>query len=246
MKVYSQILQPLLLSVLFMGFVCNGQSKTGEPKEVAKTKPLTDEQNKLIVKCSLRDKEGNLWFGTNWVGVFKYDGKKFFKYDRPNGIWSQQINSIYQDQAGNIWLGSKDSVYCTKDGRNFVSIALPAVTDTVFPSVWPDGKHPQSVESIKQDNDGNFWFVALDGGVEAGAYRYDGKNFVHYAQLTDAQSGKAQQVAPHPQIYEQYVPNIFNVLEDTNGNVWFGGRGGRLYRFDGKTFTDFSNMLVGC
>lgn len=33
------------------------------------------------------------------------------------------------------------------------------------------------------------------------------------------------------------------MIQDKAGNLWFGGRYGRLFRYDGKTFTDFSKNV---
>jgi hypothetical protein len=33
------------------------------------------------------------------------------------------------------------------------------------------------------------------------------------------------------------------IVEDKDGNFWFGSRGGLLFRYDGKSFTDFSEKV---
>jgi ligand-binding sensor domain-containing protein len=35
--------------------------------------------------------------------------------------------------------------------------------------------------------------------------------------------------------------SVMSILEDKQGNLWFGTRGCGLSRFDGKTFVTFSN-----
>lgn len=45
---------------------------------------------------------------------------------------------------------------------------------------------------------------------------------------------------PFPQDNMPNLEDIRFVVEDKSGNLWFGGRYGILWRFDGKAFTDFT------
>jgi len=37
---------------------------------------------------------------------------------------------------------------------------------------------------------------------------------------------------------------IWSMLQDKSGNIWFGSRNAGIYRYDGKTFVDFTER--GC
>ena len=64
------------------------------------------------------------------------------------------------------------------------------------------------------------WFTTDKNGV----YCYDGKTMKNYT------------------IKDGLVNNsVMSILEDKQGNLWFGTRGFGLSRFDGKTFITFSN-----
>ena len=58
---------------------------------------------------------------------------------------------------------------------------------------------------------------------EGGATRYDGKTFEHFTRARGLNSG-----------------NVYCMLEDRDGNIWFGSVDAVLCRYDGKTFMDFS------
>ena len=72
------------------------------------------EQNGLlnnIVNCSLKDKEGFMWFGT-WYGLTRFDGTHFQNFSNAVNIVSDQpprkIETIVEDGQGNIWIKTLD------------------------------------------------------------------------------------------------------------------------------------------
>lgn len=138
--------------------------------------PKEKEHPKLIknlgngnVQCGLRDKAGNLWFGTSDNGLYKYDGKSFSQFLVANGLNSNSIHDILEDKDGKIWIGTKDGV-CLYDGKTFAIIQIP------LPKNLPPNKNKfsqtQIVHDMMQDKSGKLWFVTIDG-----VYIYDGKSF---------------------------------------------------------------------
>ena len=80
-----------------------------------------------------------------------------------------------------------------------------------------DGLSDNDVCAIIEDKTGNILF-----GTKSGICKYDGISFSKYTK-------------------DGLICNsVFSVLEDKNGNLWFGTRGFGLSRYDGKTFTNFS------
>ncbi|MBK7443179.1 MAG: hypothetical protein IPI65_17200 [Bacteroidetes bacterium] len=52
--------------------------------------------------------------------VMTYDGRKFNRYTYfDNGLISNHITSINEDQHGNIWFGSPDAGLCSYNGEGF-------------------------------------------------------------------------------------------------------------------------------
>lgn len=82
-----------------------------------------------------------------------------------------------------------------------------------------DGLNDNNVSSIAEDSKGNILF-----GTKSGICKYDGKSFAQYSEI-DALST---------------LP-ITCLLEDRDGVLWFGTMGDGIYRFDGKTLTNFLN-----
>lgn len=81
----------------------------------------------------------------------------------------------------------------------------------------PNG--PTSItRNIMQDIKGNIWLAAWEGIM-----RYDGKEFVNFTNKEGLR---------------RY--HVFTVLEDSQGDIWFGTIGAGLYHYDGTTFTNIT------
>jgi ligand-binding sensor domain-containing protein len=209
----------LLLSTftLLLFSFCNGQKSNSI--ETTEHIAYTDAD---IVTCSLLDKNGNLWFGTSTEGLYKYDGEEFSNFNENNGLCTNQIWNIIEDNKGLIWLATNKGL-CKYDGETFTQISLPHIDTSSdwFKGVYPI-VNPNQAVSIIQDKNGMFW-IGTSGG---GAYKYDRKKF----ERVLADGGK---------IYEDGLHHnaIQSILEDKEGNIWFASmsRGG-ITSFDGDTF----------
>ncbi len=64
-----------------------------------------------VVNCSLKDKDGFLWFGT-WYGLCRFDGVKFRTYnkleDEESALPPRKIQRIVEDKNGYIWVKTID------------------------------------------------------------------------------------------------------------------------------------------
>jgi signal transduction histidine kinase/ligand-binding sensor domain-containing protein len=81
--------------------------------------------NKNVISAFCKGKDGNLWVGTSTNGVYfcKPDGTILYTYDISNGLPSNIIQSIIEDNAGNIWVSSNGGISRfdrkTKKFRNY-------------------------------------------------------------------------------------------------------------------------------
>lgn len=73
-----------------------------------------------------------------------------------------------------------------------------------------------SVRAIKQDRQGNIWLASNEGII-----RYDGKTFTNITSNVTSD-------------------RFFSILEDRNGNFWFGTDGSGVYYYDTKFLQHFT------
>ncbi len=169
-----------------------------------------------------KDKMGNIWFGTNPVGVCRYDGKSFewiteedvteFRNEGANGV-----RSITEDNNGDFWFNTeyRYSVYdsTTLKSSNFY---------TRHESIGSlDGKNTSGLKeylSTVRDNKNNLWFVTYRSGV----WKYDGMKITQYVVQDNSKD-----------------ITLFSIYKDNNGDLWLGTHENGAYKFNGNTFEKF-------
>jgi ligand-binding sensor domain-containing protein len=68
----------------------------------------------------LEDRNGNIWFTAENVGVYKYDGTKFTLYTTKDGLTANLVLSMYEDNKGQLWFSTWQGM-CIFDGEKFVN-----------------------------------------------------------------------------------------------------------------------------
>jgi len=209
---------------------------------------------KDVVSDMLEDKNGELWFATEF-GIGRYDGKKFSRYTPLESIANNSVNSILEDNSGHLWFGMEGDL-CMYDGKSFTKMGdkgdldfknVRALTQDKKGVIWfstkdgvfeYDGKYFKNftkqsglkenyVESIYEDNSGKIWFGFHSvKNADPGAANYDGKSFTYFNRKDGLNDN-----------------TVFSIMEDKEGNMWFGTRNG-VSRYDGKIFVRFS--MDGC
>ena len=167
-----------------------------------------------MFRCSLRDKSGNLWFGTIGKGVYRYDALTggFTGFTKQDGLNDDNIESIYEDREGNIWFSTENGV-CRYDGRLNDSVGQgKAFTDisTI------DGLGKVHINCILEDRAGNIWIGSNGWGV------------CRYNSVSGA-------VTNFTKVHGLGSNAVQCILEDKAGNLWFGERGGGVCRYDSAT-----------
>ena len=170
-----------------------------------------------------KDNEDNIWFGTNPLGVCRYNGKSFdwiteedvteFRNEGANGV-----RSITEDKNGYFWFNTeyRYGVYESTTLKNNKFYTRHQGIGGL------DGKKDSNLDeylSTVKDNDNNLWFVTYLDGV----WKYDGTKITHYA-LKD----KSKQIA------------LFSIYKDNNGELWLGSHESGAYKFNGTTFEKFT------
>ncbi|MEZ0612032.1 two-component regulator propeller domain-containing protein [Fibrella sp. WM1] len=209
------------------------------------------------------DKAGIIWFGTG-DGLSRHDGKSFQNFTSPNaplfykeGSWNNDIHTIIEDKTGKLWVGTRGDAFVF-DGKKFTTLTHKGEP---FLDVW----------SILEDRKGHIWLSGFNGfkvSQTGGLWRYDGNSFTKasergaYAIIQDKKgniwtTGSVNPANPDMQALSRYdatslystkpiVTGIrsgrafYGLSEATDGSIWFGDATG-VYRYDGKTITDFYN-----
>jgi ligand-binding sensor domain-containing protein len=178
--------------------------------------------NPFEVYSIYKDKKGNIWFGTNPVGVCRYDGKSFewiteedvteFRNEGANGV-----RSITEDKNGDFWFNTENR-YSVYDSTTLKSNKFYTRHQSIGSL---DGKNTSGLKeylSIAKDNYQNLWFVTYRSGV----WKYDGVKVTHYPVQIDSKD-----------------ISLFSIYKDNNGDLWLGTHENGAYKFNGKTFDKF-------
>ncbi len=203
-----------------------------------------------IILCTMEDKDGNIWFGTNGGGVSKYDGKCFTHFTDKEGLSNNDVRSMLEDKNGNLWFGTFGGGVCKYDGKCFTNFTEKK------------GLSNNTVFSILEDKSGNIWFGTYGGGV----CKYDGKWFTHFTDKEGLSNNTVLSMLVDKnrniwfgtngggvskydgQSFSNYSDKeglsnntVLSILEDKSGNIWFGSEGGGVSKYDGKYFTQFTD-----
>ena len=68
--------------------------------------------------------DGDLWFGSNGGGIYRYDGISFINYTKENGLNSNKIFSMIEDQNYDLWFGTADGLL-RYDGKSSKHVPIP-------------------------------------------------------------------------------------------------------------------------
>lgn len=179
-----------------------------------------------LVYCMLQDRDGLMWFGTMY-GLVKYDGVRYTTYrhdpNDPNSLSYDDIIALYQDSAGDLWIGTWGG------GLNKFDLLSGRFTRYLHQPDHPRGPGSGIIWSITETREAgqrSIW-LAVDG---AGLDRLI---------LPDPSPAAAQDAAAA--VFRHYLPvagdpdalptrQLKFVFSDSANRLWAGHQGG-LCRF---------------
>jgi len=190
----------------------------------------SNDQELLKVRSFLVDREGNLWVGTNGMGLIRLRRAPLIAYGKKEGFSDSGFNAVFQDREGRIWLGG-DSLYWF-DGHQFhlfPGVAnVRAIAQTRDGDLWFGGYgglrryssgvlsdfklEAPDVRAIHQDREGTLWIGALMEEHPGGLYRFREGKLDHIPGVSD----------------------VNQIIEDREGGLWVAGIKELLYMRDGK------------
>lgn len=249
----------------FMNIVLS-ENATSDPTSIASGSGFAEN----FVWSIMQDKAGKIWLGTNegvyCYNPSEYPPNSapiFHRFLDDDAIQNKKhlqlrvVQDIFEDKQGDIWFASNDlkgEGICKYDGRSltnfkpdgvtkFRSIAESNTGDLLFLSMgqgvfrrkgWTLKQFPQKygladadISALLEDHLGALW-LGMDHGITnnenaSSLFRYDGHSLKRFS--------------PEESIGQNEVRFL---LEDKNGNIWIGTTNTGLFRYDGKTFTKFS------
>lgn len=164
------------------------------------------------VVAAFEDSKGNLWFGTNGQGVARYDGTSLRYFSVAEGLFGDVVTGIAEDRDGKLWFGTHSGV-SSYNGDTF----------TGFGSA--EGLRGSGCK-VLVDRKGALW-----AGTSDGVFRFDGKLF----NMFDLPIPVID-----PMSHKMVRGKVWDLFEDSKGNLWFGRDGFGACKYNGSTFTHFT------
>ncbi len=205
---------------------CNGQvggrSSTGTIGTTSEPLPVPSDTAQIsdYIVAALEDSTGNLWFGTLGQGAAYYDGNTLRYLSIEQGLIGDVVTDIVEDRDGRLWFG-------TQTGASWYdpSAALRAGGKT-FTGFGPAEGLTGAGCKVLVDRNGDVW-----AGTSDGVFRFGGERFIPFD-------------LPNPVIdtpsYKMTPGKIWDLFEDSKGNIWFARDGYGACKYDGKAFTHFT------
>lgn len=187
------------------------------------TKVTTKDGSKSIVfSCVFEDRNGNMWLGTWDDGAYRYDGKYFVPFSLGAEYPKSSIISVLEDKAGNILIGTRARNSDNFGGNGVFRYDGKSLSHfTKKNGLCSSGDlSNNAITCAVKDKSGNIWF-----GGSGGLCRFNGKSFTNFAKKDGFNSQP-----------------VDCILMDKGGNLWVGTWELGLFRYDGKSFTCFTEM----
>lgn len=178
--------------------------------------------NPFDVYSIYKDQKGNIWFGTNPVGVCRYNGKTFdwiteedvteFRNEGSNGV-----RSITEDKNGDFWFNTENR-YSIYDSITIKSNSFYTRHESIGSL---DGKNTKGLNeylSTVRDNEDNLWFVTYRDGI----WKYDGTKITHYPIQEQSKTIK-----------------LYCIYKDNKGELWVGTPESGVYKYNVQNFEKF-------
>ncbi|MEP7197703.1 MAG: two-component regulator propeller domain-containing protein [Saprospiraceae bacterium] len=168
-----------------------------------------------------KDSKGNVWFGTNPLGVYRYNGKSVDWISEEdvtelhNGP-ANGVRSIIEDKDGYFWFNTmyRYAIYGNNKNKQPFYTKKKNIGNL-------DGKKDSDYNeylSIAKDNNNELWMATYADGI----WHYNGKSIAHYPVKNGTKD-----------------ITVFSIYKDNSGNLWLGTHENGAYKFNRQTFERF-------
>jgi signal transduction histidine kinase/ligand-binding sensor domain-containing protein len=105
------------------------------------------------ITCLLLDRHGTLWIGTTGDGLIRYKNGAFTSLRKADGLASDFILALAEDQEGSLWVGTRDG--------------MSQLTDVKFPTYSSQDGIPgdNAVHSVSTSPRGGLWVSTSVGAL---------------------------------------------------------------------------------
>lgn len=193
-------------------------------------------------------KDGQIYVGTWGGGLLVISGNQWQVYQKSDGLYSNAVTCIREDQAGRIWVATDEGLNILEENRikdgGLGGKSLLNLTFDQYGKLWAgcwraahsggglycwDGHRWQSfttreglpgneILKVFEDSRGNIWVGTYEHGMGAGVGCYNGRRWQNYTK----NQGLVDDC-------------VYSMFEDPSGNMWFGTTGG-VSIFDRKSW----------
>jgi len=161
------------------------------------------------------DSKARLWFGTMSHGIACWNGDSLRYYTSSDGLPSNAVVDIYEESDGDLLLITQAG-FSRFDGQSFKN------------TTSEDGLCDDRASAYLEDSMGRIWIGTWDG-----VCFFDGKVFSPLKLPTP------EFMTP---IYQSTQNWVTDIIEDSQGNIWFARSGYAACMYDGKDFKTYSKQ----
>lgn len=217
------------------GFSEMEPEQVNAPGSALYEKLLQNQYPDVFINEAYQDRKGNIWYATRKSGLFVIRNKEVnihnmhiehYVYDlyNPYSLAGNEIEKIYEDDFGNIWLGHKD-------GGLSMAFTGSEHINTIAPHPETFRQLPgETVRAVTMDKNNELWL----GYYTRGLYKYnkDQRDFVK-APLKRAETNKDWE-------------RIRSLYTGKDGSVWVGTYAGlvRIKEKDTACYSAEDNPLL--
>lgn len=214
-----------------------------------------------IVNCSLKDKDGFVWFGT-WYGLCSFDGINFKAYNNRNNTYSdvppQKIQRIVEDRNGMLWVKTIDrKLYLfdkTYESFHAVYNTLKEYSDNTLIGKMETTSEGdillltmnQTLLRATTDSNGKIHIEKLYGGNQhTSPYNIlcESAQYINWIskdnyKIMSLRKGKRLQNKPKNFIGQQFAATTkqaFTCATESEKHLWLGDEHGKIYCISPET-----------
>ncbi len=188
----------------------------------------------LLSICETRD--GALWLGSDFnVGLYRFKDSAFTRFSKDEGLIDPAIRVIYEDRAGDLWIGTRQALYQMHDGKLRRFTTADGLAGEVIRAIFEDREGTLWIgtgNGISRRRDGKFTnFTVRDGLSDDRVVSFyedandlwigtEGGGLNRLSKDTNYSTNNALQFKSYTSKQGLFSDSIFEILEDDRGYFW--------------------------